>query len=41
MEIVNPPTQTLIKSRDVIFDESNHIKCTTIHGTDDNDLPNP
>ena len=35
-----PHTHTLIKSRDVIF-ETNHIEHTTIHGTDDDNLPTP
>ena len=35
-----PCTQTLMKSRDVIFDESNHIECTEIHGSNDDELPN-
>ena len=35
-----PRTHTLIKARDVIFDESNHIECITIHATDEDDLPN-
>ena len=35
-----PQTQTVLKVRDVIFDESNHIERVTIHGTDeDDDLP--
>ena len=36
-----PRTYTLIRSRDVIFDETNHIEHTTIHGTDNDDLPSP
>ena len=35
-----PQTHTIIKSRDVIFDEYNHIERVTIHSTDDDDLPN-
>ena len=35
-----PRTHTLLKARDVIFDESNHIERITIHATDDDDLPN-
>ena len=35
-----PRTHTLMKARDVIFDESNHIERITIHATDDDDLPN-
>ena len=35
-----PRTHTVLKARDVIFDESNHIERVTIHATDDDDLPN-
>ena len=35
-----PRSWTILKSRDVIFDESNHIERVTIHSTDDDDLPN-
>jgi Reverse transcriptase (RNA-dependent DNA polymerase) len=35
-----PQTHTVIKSRDVIFDEYNHIEWVTIHSTDKEDLPN-
>ena len=35
-----PRTHTILKARDVIFDESNHIERVTIHATDDDDLPN-
>jgi transposase InsO family protein len=35
-----PRTHTVIKSRDVIFDEYNHIERVTIHSTDEEDLPN-
>ena len=35
-----PHTHTLIKARDAIFNELNHIERITIHATDDNDLPN-
>ena len=35
-----PRTRTVLKARDVIFDESNHIERVTIHATDDDDLPN-
>jgi hypothetical protein len=34
-----PRTHTILKARDVIFDESNHIERTTIHANDDNDTP--
>ena len=34
-----PCTHMVLKSRDVIFDESNHIDRITIHATDDDDLP--
>ena len=34
-----PRTQMTLKARDVIFDESNHIKRVTIHSTDEDDLP--
>jgi hypothetical protein len=34
-----PRTQTLIKARDVVFDELRHVKRTTIHTTDDDDTP--
>ena len=34
-----PCTQTVLKVRDVIFDEYNHIERVTIHATDDDDLP--
>ena len=36
-----PRTQTLMKSRDVVFDESNCIECTKIHASNDDDFPNP
>ena len=35
-----PRTHTVMKSRDVIFDESNLIERVTIHSTDEDDLPN-
>ena len=35
-----PCTHTLLKVRDTIFDESNHIERITIHATDDNHIPN-
>ena len=35
-----PRTHTILKSHDVIFDESNHIEQVTIHSTVDDDLPN-
>ena len=35
-----PRIQQIMKARDVIFDESNHIERVTIHATDDDDLPN-
>ena len=35
-----PHTHSILKARDVIFDESNHIERVTIHATDDDDLPN-
>ena len=35
-----PRTNTVLKVRDTIFDESNHIERVTIHATDNNDLPN-
>ena len=31
---------TILKVHDAIFDESNHIEQTTIHATDEDDLPN-
>jgi len=34
-----PRTHMVLKVRDVIFDESNHIEQVTIHTTNDNDLP--
>ena len=34
-----PRTHTLLKARDAIFDESNHIERITIHATDDDDIP--
>ena len=34
-----PRTNTVLKARDVIFDESNHIEQVTIHATDNDDLP--
>ena len=34
-----PRTHTLIKSRDVVFDEKSHIERITIRGTDSDDLP--
>ena len=34
-----PKTNTVLKARDVIFNESNHIKRVTIHTTDNDDLP--
>ena len=34
-----PRTQTVLKARDVIFDESNHIERVTINSTDKDDLP--
>ena len=34
-----PKTNTILKARDVIFDESNHIERVTIHTTDNDDLP--
>ena len=33
-------TNTVLKVRDAIFDESNHIERVTIHATDNNNLPN-
>ena len=30
-----PRTKTILKARDAIFDESNHIERVTIHATDD------
>jgi hypothetical protein len=33
-----PCTNSVLKARYVIFDESNHIKRITIHTTDDNDI---
>ena len=35
-----PRTRTVIKARDAIFDESNHIERITIHAMDDDDVPN-
>ena len=35
-----PRTNTILKVRDAIFNESNHIKRVTIHATDNDDLPN-
>ena len=32
-------TQTVLKSRDIIFDESNHIERVMINSTDEDDLP--
>ena len=34
-----PRTNTVLKARDAIFDEANHIERVTIHGTDNDDLP--
>ena len=34
-----PHTRSIMKARDVIFDEANHIERITIHSTDDDDLP--
>jgi hypothetical protein len=34
-----PRTHTILKARDMIFDESNRIERTTIHATDDDDTP--
>ena len=34
-----PHMQTMLKVRDVIFDEYHHIGRVTIHATDDDDLP--
>ena len=34
-----PHMQTVLKARDVIFDEYHHIERVTIHATDDDDLP--
>ena len=34
-----PKTRTILKARDAVFDESNHIERVTIHATDDDDLP--
>jgi hypothetical protein len=33
-----PRTKSVIKARDTIFDESNHIERITIHSTDDDDI---
>ena len=35
-----PRTNTVLKVRDTIFDESNYIERVTIHATDNDDLPN-
>ena len=35
-----PRTNTVLKVRDAIFDESNHIERVTIHATDNDELPN-
>ena len=35
-----PRTNTVLKARDAIFDEYNHIERVTIHATDNDDLPN-
>ena len=35
-----PQTHTILKTRDAVFDESNHIERVTIHATDEDDLPN-
>ena len=32
-----PRTHSLLKVRDAIFDEANHIECVTIHNTDEDD----
>ena len=34
-----PRTHTILKAKDVIFDESNHIERVMIHATDNDDLP--
>ena len=34
-----PHMHTLLKVRDTIFDELNHIERITIHATDDDDIP--
>jgi len=34
-----PRTRTIVKVRDVIFDELNHIERVTIHSTDEDDTP--
>ena len=34
-----PSTRTVVKARDAIFDEFNHIEKVTIHATDEDDLP--
>ena len=34
-----PRMNTILKVRDAIFDESNHIERVTIHATNNNDLP--
>ena len=34
-----PRTNTVLKARDAIFDKANHIERVTIHGTDNDDLP--
>lgn len=34
-----PRTNTVLKARDINFNESNHIKRGTIHATDNDDLP--
>ena len=34
-----PKTHTILKARDAVFDESNHIERVTIHATDEDDLP--
>jgi hypothetical protein len=35
-----PQTRSILKARDIIFDELNHIERVTIHSTDEDDLPN-
>ena len=34
-----PESHTILKARDALFDESNHIERVTIHATDDDHLP--
>ena len=34
-----PQTHTIMKVRDAIFNESNHIECVTIMNEDEDDLP--